>query len=250
MRARQAILFIALVVMATATFDDANAWLEPLPSVRALPIAARVAILYLPTAALVAILWLWGRIGPRVQGAMGWFAALALLSAATLYTTYATPVLMLASALVLLQLAPRVGMLYEARSFPSIRAFLGLTLLAAMSLKWGADIFGLDLVMERYPDLPLDGIGLAACAAAAAALIGIAGLRTRRVQPCSATLWLNLGLFMGIAGALTAHLPSAVRIGFFVSAALVVAGHVALFIGCFLLLSHLLPAREADHVTS
>jgi hypothetical protein len=45
MNARTVILFAALVVMATATFDDANAWLEPLPAIRKLPIAARIAML-------------------------------------------------------------------------------------------------------------------------------------------------------------------------------------------------------------
>lgn len=246
MRARQLILFIALVVMATATFDDANAWLEPLPAIRKLPIAARIAILYVPMAGLVGLLWMWGRIGSRVRGSMGWFVALAVLSAATVYTTYATPLLILANALVLIRLNPRIGDLYDAHAFPSLRAFLGLTLLLAMSLKWGADLFGMDWVMERYPDLPLDGLGLGICAIAVGTFIAATWLRNRRVQPCGANFWLMLGLFAGIAGALTAHLPSNVPHGFFVSAALGIVGHIALFIGAFLLLSHLLPLREAD----
>ena len=246
MRTRQVILFIALVVMATATFDDANAWLEPLPAIRKLPIAARIAILYVPTTILVAVLWMWGRVGPRVHGHIGWFVTLAVLSAATIYTSYATPLLMVANTLVLLQLTPRIGALYDAVSFPAVRAFLGLSLLAAMSLKWGADIFGMDLLLENYPDWPLDGVGLAACAIAVGTLIAAARLRNRRMQPCAATFWITLGLFAGILGALTAHLPSNVPHGFFVSAGLIIAGHLALFIGAFLMLSHLLPIREAD----
>ena len=246
MKARQLILFLALVVLATATFDDLNAWLEPLPSVRKLPIAARVAILYVPMAGLIGILWMWGRIGARVQGHIGWFVALVLLSVATVFTTYATPLLMLANALVLLRLNPRIGDLYDAHQFPSVRAFLGLTLLAAMSLKWGADFFGMDFVLERYPDLPLDAVGLAVCAVAVAVFISVLRLRHRRMQPCSAGFWLALGVFAGLAGALTAHLPSTVPHGFYVSSALVIAGHLALFIGAFLLLSHLMPIREAD----
>jgi hypothetical protein len=246
MKTRQLILFIALVVMATATFDDANAWLEPLPSVRKLPIAARVAILYVPMAGFIGILWMWGRIGPRVQGAFGWFIALALLSAATVYTSYATPLLILANALVLLQIKPRIGDLFDAHSFPSVRAFFGLTLLLAMSLKWGADFLGMDLVMDRYPDLPLDAAGLAACAVAVAILIVALRLRNRRMQPCGAGFWLAFGLLVGVAGALTAHLPSRVPHGFYVSAALQVVGHFTLFIGAFLMLSHLMPVREAD----
>ena len=249
MKARQLILFVALVVMATATFDDANAWLEPLPSVRKLPIAARIAILYLPMAGFVALMWGWARVGSRVRGNIGWFVALAGLSAATIYTTYATPLLILANALVLLQLNPRVGSLYEAQTFPSVRAFMALTLLLAMSLQWGADFIGMDYVMDRYPDLPLDAVGLAVCAVAVGIFIGTLGLRYRRMQPCGAPFWLVFGLFAGLAGALTAHLPSNVPHGFFISAALVVIGHVALFIGAFLLLSHLLPRREADGVT-
>jgi len=158
---RPAILFVAIVVMATATFSDANAWIEPLPAMRQLPIAARVALLYVPYAILVAILWFYARVQSRVQGNIAWFIALAIFAVGAILTPYVTPALMLALALVLLKLSPRPGILYEATSFPSIRAFLGFTLLAAMSIKWGADLFGMELLLENLPSVPLDAVGAA-----------------------------------------------------------------------------------------
>jgi hypothetical protein len=246
MTARRVVLFLALVVMATATFDDANAWLEPLPAIRKLPIAARVAMLYVPSAILVAILWFHARVGPRVQGHMAWFASLVLLSIATIITPYATPALMLGVALVLLRVEPRIGTVFEAVGLPSVRMFLGFTLLLAMSLKWGEEIFGMDLLMERMPNLPLDGVGTAICAVAVAIFVIATDVRHRRMQPCAAGWWLTLGIVLGVVAALAAHLPSTVPYGFFLSAALGIAGHLALFVGAFLLLTHLLPPREAD----
>lgn len=246
MTARRLILFLALVVMATATFDDANAWLEPLPAIRKLPIALRIAILYIPSAGFIAILWLSARLGPRVQGHMAWFAALVLLSIATILTPYATPALMLGLALVLMRVSPRIGTVFEADGLPSVRMFLGFTLLLAMSLKWGEEIFGMDLLMERMGNLPLDAVGIAICGVAVAIFIIATDVRHRRVQPCAAGFWLTLGVILGIAGVLAAHLPSNVPYGFFLSAGLGIAGHLALFVAAFLLLTHLLPPREAD----
>ena len=246
MTARRVILFLALVVMATATFDDANAWLEPLPAIRKLPMAARLAILYVPSAILVAVLWLYARVGPRVHGHIGWFVALVLLSAATVVTPYATPALMLAVALVLMRVTPRIGTVFEAGGLPSVRMFLGFSLLLAMSLKWGEEIYGMDLLLERVANLPMDALGIAVCALAIAIFIIATDVRHRRVQPCGAAGWLTLGIIVGVAGILAAHLPSNVPYGFFLSAALGIAGHLALFVGAFLLLTHLLPPRDAD----
>jgi len=243
---RQAILFLSLVIFATATFSDANAWIEPLPAIRQLPIAARIALLYVPYALLVAILWFFARLQSRVQGHIAWFVVLTVLAIAEIVTPYVTPALMLALALVLLQVTPRVGSLYEATSFPSIRAFLGLTLLGAMSVKWGADLFGIDLVAEHFQQVPLYALGLAADAIAVAILIVAARLRHRRVQPCGAAMWLTAGIVACIAAAGASHLPSNLPFGFFASAALMIAAHLMLFVGAFLLLSHLLPTREAD----
>jgi len=243
---RPAILFVALVVMATATFSDANAWIEPLPVMRQLPIAARVALLYVPYAILVAILWFFARVQSRVQGNMAWFVALAIFAVGTILTPYVTPALMLALALVLLKLSPRPGILYEASSFPSIRAFLGFTLLAAMSIKWGADLFGMELLLENLQSVPLDAVGAAVCAVAVGVLIAGAKLRYRRVQPCGAATWLTAGILTCAGGALAAHLPSKIPYGFYASAGLLIAAHLMLFVGSFLLLSHLLPYREAD----
>jgi hypothetical protein len=243
---RPAILFVALVVMATATFSDVNAWIEPLPAMRQLPIAARVVLLYVPYAILVAILWFFARVQSRVQGNMAWFIALAIFAVGTILTPYVTPALMLANSLVLLKLAPRTGLLYEATSFPSIRAFLGFTLLLAMSIKWGADLFGMELLLENMPSLPLDGVGAAVCAVAVGVFIAGAKLRHRRVQPCGAAMWLTAGIVACALGAVAAHLPN-IRGGFYASAGLLVIAHVLLFVGAFLLLTHLLPRRDSDN---
>jgi hypothetical protein len=156
---------------------------------------------------------------------------------------------MLVVALVMLQLVPRTGTLYEAASFPSIRAFVGLTVLLAISLRWGADIFGLELVEPFAPRLPRDALGLIAAAIATGAFIAFARLRHRRVQPCGASSWLTAGIVLCILGAVAAHLPANIPYGFFASAGLLIAGHLALFVGAFLLLSHLLPRRDADSVS-
>ena len=246
MSPRSAILFAALVVLATATFADANAWIEPLPEIRKLPIAVRVALLYVPYVILVGALWLYSRVGPRVQGHIAWFVVLAALGVAEIFTAYVTPVLMLVVALVLLRLTPRAGTIYEAGSFPSIRAFLGLTLLLAISLKWGGDIFGMDLAMELLPPVPLDGVGALVSAVAVGAFIAIGRLRHRRTQAPGAANWLTAGIVCCIAGAAASHLPAKFAFAFFLSAGLLIVAHLLLFVGAFLLLAHMLPSRAVD----
>ena len=243
---RPAILFAALVVMATGTFSDANAWIEPLPAIRKLPLAARIALMYVPWVILVGVLWLYGRVGPRVRGHIAWFIVLALLAVAQIYTAYAAPLLMLVVALVLIQCEPRPGILYDAALFPAVRAFVGLTLLASVSLGWGADIFGFDLLAEEVPAIPREGLAFAVCAVAVAAFISIARLRHRRVQPCGAAPLLTAGSLVLLAGLVASHLPSKVSFALYASSALLITGHVLLFAAAFLLLSHLLPRREAD----
>ena len=251
MNARALILFVALVILATGTFADINAWIEPLPAMRKLPLALRIAVLYIPYAFLIAGLWLYARLAPRLRGHIVWYLVIAALAVAEVFSPYAAPALMLAVALVSLRTAPRVGTLYEATSFPSVRAFLGLTLLGAISLRWGADIVGMDMLEEYLQDVrnlnvPRQALGLAASAVAVATFISAAGLRHRRVQPCGAALWLTLGIIVCIAGAVASQLPSNVALGFYATSGLFIAGHLALFGGAFLLLTHLLPTREAD----
>ena len=59
-------------------------------------------------------------------------------------------------------------------------------------------------------------------------------------------MWLTAGILACAGGALAAHLPSNIRYGFYASAGLLIVAHLLLFVGSFLLLSHLLPYREAD----
>jgi hypothetical protein len=179
---------------------------------------------------------------------MAWFVVLAALAVAEIVTPYAAPALILVVALVMIRLAPRTGTVYEATSFPSILAFVGLSVLLAISLRWGADLFGLEFVEAFAPRVPRDAMGLIAAAIAAGAFIAFAGLRHRRVQPCGARKWLAAGIVACALGAVASHVPNAAY-SFFASAALLIAGHLALFVGAFLLLSHLLPRRDSDAVS-
>ena len=251
MNARGAILFVALVILATGTFGDANAWIEPLPAIRKLPLAARIAVLYIPYAILIAVLWWYAKLGPRLRGHVAVYVVVAALAVAEIFYSYAAPALLLAVATVLLRTVPREGFLYEAASFPSIRAFLGLTLLAALSVRWGTDILGLDMLDEylenvKNVNLPNQLLGLGAAAIAVAIFIVAARLRHRRVQPCGASHWLTVGIVACAGGAVASQLPSNVPFGFYATSGLFLAGHLTLFVGAFLLLTHLLPTREAD----
>jgi hypothetical protein len=138
MSARAAILFVAMVILASGTFADANAWIEPLPAIRKLPFAARLAVLYIPYAILIAALWWYARLAPRLRGHIVVYIVAAALAVTEIFYSYAAPALMIAIVIALLPTAPREGFLHEAGPFPGIRAFLGLSLLAALSLRWGA----------------------------------------------------------------------------------------------------------------
>ena len=179
---------------------------------RQLPIAARVALSTFRTRSWWAFC---GSSASAIAGAgnIAWFIALAIFAVEPILTPYVTPALMLANALVLLKLSPRPGILYEATSFPSIRAFLGFTLLAAMSIKWGADLFGMELLLENLQSVPLDAVGAGVCAVAVGVFIASAKLRYRRVQPCGAAIWLTAGILTCAGGALAAHLPSKIPYG-------------------------------------
>ena len=251
MKARAAILFVAMVILATGTFSDANAWIEPLPAIRKLPLAARLGVLYIPYAILIAALWWYAKLAPRLRGHIAVYGVVAAFAVAEVLYSYAAPGLMLVIAIALLPTAPREGFLYEAAPFPSIRAFLGLSLLAALSLRWGADIIGFDMLDEylenvKNVEIPDQLMGLAACAVAVAIFIVAARLRHRRVQPCGAAHWLTVGIIACAGGAAASQLPSNVPFGFYATSGLFLAGHLALFVGAFLLLTHLLPTREAD----
>ena len=74
-----------------------------------------------------------------------------------------------------------------------------------MSIKWGADLFGMELLLENLQSVPLDAVGAAVCAVAVGALIAGAKLRYRRVQPCGAAVWLAAGILTCAGGALAAR---------------------------------------------
>jgi hypothetical protein len=105
----------------------------------------------------------------------------------------------------------------------------------------------MELLLENLQSVPLDAVGAAVCAVAVGVLIAGAKLRFRRVQPCGAAMWLTAGILTCAGGALAAHLPSKIPYGFYASAGLLIAAHLMLFVGSFLLLSHLLPKRDADN---
>lgn len=245
-RAVKALFFLSLVLAATGSFTDANGWIGQAPPIAQLLPPLRVGVLHLPYAVLVAALWFYARVGARLQGPPWAFIALFLLAMAQLWVRWVEPLVYFGVVALLLRLAPRTGTLYEATSFPSLRAFAGLALLLAMSLRWGADVFGFNYVRQLSLALPSDVAMLIVCAVVVGAFIVIGRLRHRRVQPCGAGMWLAAGLVAWIAGEALHWAPPAVASADKAALVLQIAGHVLLFAGAFLLLSHLLPRREVD----
>lgn len=243
---RQALLFLSLALVATGTFTDVNGWIGQAPQVAQLLPPLRVAALHVPYLILVAALWFYARMGPRVQGPAWAFGVLFLTAMAQIWVPLEKPVPIVILVALLIRLAPREGMLYEATSFPSIRAFLALTLLLALSLRWGGDLFGFNYARAAAPALPSDVTMLIVCAVVVAAFISIAKLRHRKVHPCGAARVLTAGLVAWLVGEAARWAPPGVPFADKAALALQIAGHLLLFIGAFLLLTHLLPRREVD----
>lgn len=247
---RTAIFLVAFVVMSTATFPDANAWLARLEPLSGLNAGLRYFLLHVPYALLAGMLFALARIGSRLPANPIWYGALGLLAVAHLcaafvpsvYLALAKPLLVAAIVMVLLRLQPRAGSLYEATIVPGVLAFVALTLLTSMSLRFAQDFGGFGLWHPALDRMPADLGNLALAAIVAAAFIVASRIRHRSLQPCPAKPWLAAGVVvwavaegLRFAGAYSVY-ADAVRI----------AAHGALFVGMFYLLSHLLPRRAAD----
>lgn len=243
---RPALLFVSLALVAAGTFTEVNGWIGQAPQIAQLLPPLRVAALHVPYFILAAALWLYARPGPRVTGPAWAFIVMFLTAMAQIWVPFVKPVPLVFLVALLIRLLPREGFLYEAVSFPSIRAFIGFTLLLAMSLRWGGDVFGFNYARAAVPNIPSDVTMLAACAIGVAAFISIARLRHRKVQPCGAGLWLAGGIAAWLVGEAARWAPPTIGLVDKAAVVLQIAGHFALFIGAFLLLANLLPRRKDD----
>ena len=243
---RPALLFISLALVAAGSFSDANGWIGQVQQIAQLLPPLRVAAIHVPYFLLVAALWLYSRVGPRVTGPAWAFVVLFVAAMAQIWVPFVKPVPLVIAVTLLIRLLPREGFLYEAASFPSIRAFLSFTLLLALSLRWGGDVFGFNYVRAAAPNVPSDVTMLAICAIVVAAFISLARLRHRKVQPCGASKWLTAGLVAWLVGEGARWAPPTTGLVDKVAVVAQIAGHFALFIGAFLLLAHLLPVRDPD----
>ena len=241
--ARPAIFFVAYVVMMVATFADAAAlasrWANPF-------------LLYVPAALIAAGVLAHARIPPRLPESMGWYAALVVLTLAQLstlaiaspYLAAVKPALMLAVALTLLRVKPRIGDLYQGQTTPGFTAFLAFTALISLSVTPLKDLAAVGVSHPAIDRIPWPMTNLAAAAVLAAAFILLTGIRHRSMQPNSAKSWLVPGIVVFIVAAAAHHSQATLeyaRYGLF-------AAHLLLFIGATYLLGHLMPSRASDHM--
>ena len=239
--ARPAIFFVAYVVMTVATFQDAAAvaskWANPL-------------LLHVPAALIAAGVLAHARVPPRLPESIGWYVALfvptvgqlAIFAIASPYLAAAKPALMLAVALTLLHVRPRIGDLYQATTMPGFTAFLAFTALVSQSITPLKDLAAVGVTHPMIERVPWPMANLAAAAIIAAAFILLTRMRRRSLQPCPAKAWLVPGILVFLAAAAAMHAKDLVEYARYG----LVAAHLMLFIGVTYLMSHLLPTRAAD----
>ena len=250
---RPALFFAAYVVMMVATFADAAALVSP----RVNPL-----LLYVPAALIAAGVLAHARIPPRLPQHPGWYVALGLLALAQFaspflgvvlfaapfvalpYLAVVKPLLMLAVALVLLRVRPRVGDLHSAEVMPGFTAFLAFTALVHSSLAIVRDLAAAGATHPMIEKVPGPMANFVAAAMVAAAFILVTGIRRRSLQPSPARAWLLPGIVLWFASAVAMHFAMTREYAPYG----LVAGHLLLFIGATYLLSHLLPRREADEL--
>ena len=255
MRWRAAVFFLALVVLARSISLALQSLFAVAPALSGLSPDLRYVLTHVPFVVIVALLLRHADVARRLPPGMAWYALLAILAAAKIAFFWVSfpgmwaivPLLLVVVMLVLLRLAPRTGDLYQSSLMPGFTAFLGFSLLLASS--WPLD-YGVWLV-RRLPlppmTLPVLLPNLAIAMLVAALFILLAGLRHRSMQPNPSAGWLWIGIVLTI-------LVEAANIAFqgvfkpeYVLAVRVTA-HLALFVGSFYLLSHLLPRRAADEL--
>ena len=250
---RGAIFFVAVVVLARSLALALQALFGAAPTTGAMRSDVRYLLTHVPFVLVFALVFAHARILPRLPANPAWYAVLALLAAARVamfwisfpFMWALTPALLVVVVLVLLRLVPRTGDLYQASTMPGVAAFLGFALLLATS--WPVD-YGVRLLQyAQLPSLRLPILlpNLVIAMAVAGAFIVASRIRHRSMQPnpAAALLWI------GIVLALVAEAVNIALRGFFKPEyllALRVTAHLALLVGSFYLLAHLLPGRAAD----
>ena len=251
--ARTAIFFLAYVVMTFATFGDARALL---------PTELNPLILYVPAALIAAAVITHSRIPGRLPENWGWYIALAILAIAQFmhpflgvvlfaadfvalpYLAIVKPLLMLAIALTLLRVKPRIGDLYLSGLVPGFTVFLALTALIHQSVALVKDLAAAGVAHPAIEKIPGPMANVAAAAIIAVLFVMLSGIRHRSMQLNPSKGWLVTGIVVWLASAASVHFPVARGYGWYG----LVAGHVMLLVGMTYLLSHLLPRREADEL--
>ena len=251
--ARSAIFFLAYVVMMFATFGDARALLPP---------EVNPLVLYVPAGLIAAAVLAHARIPPRLPDNRGWYVALAILAIAQFmhpflgvvlfaadfvalpYLAIVKPLLMLAIALTLLRVKPRVGNLYLSGLVPGFTVFLALTALVHQSVALVKDFAAAGVTHPAIEKIPAPMTNVAAAAVIAVIFVMLSGIRHRSVQWNPSKGWLVAGIVVWLASAASVHFPEVRQYGMYG----LVAGHVMLLVGMTYLLSHLLPRRDADEL--
>ena len=273
--AARALFFAAVVVAMKAMFDpDVNARLVAFEPLGNLPIVVRDVALHLPYALFAALLLTRAEVWRRLPSAIGWYVVLPVLAvtvfapgaiaashAALLDLVAHVILLLLIAAIVMLltRLTPKPGFIYEGSSFPSVKAFLALTLLLALSIGFVTPIevgTRMGAILER---IPVAYLNLVVAAIVVAAFIAASGVRFRSLQPNASSGWMTFGIVLWVLAQLLEPVIPLLRTyglareraavlfidnATAIKAGLEIAAHVALLIGCFLLLSHLLPERD------
>ena len=269
------LFFVAFAVAMKAMFDpDVNARLVAWEPLGNMPVIVRELVLHVPYALIAALLLtraeVWGRL-PHMFSLYGPLAAVlaALLMSGTMAQSYpvaaliARPLVVLVLAavvvMILTRLTPKPGYVYEGSSVPSVKLFVALTLLLALSIELAAPLAnaaGAGAVLEKAPVVYLN---LVVGAVLAAAFIVASGVRFRSLQPNSASGWMTLGIFLWLLAQLVEPVIPLLRnyglhkergVAEFINyattikAGLEITAHALLFVGVFMLLSHLLPERE------
>jgi len=240
---RPAIFFVAYVVMMVATFGDAG------------PLATRWGspfLLYVPAGLIAAAVLAHARVAPRLPESIVWYAVLLVLALAQLAAPFVAspwlalvkPALMIAVALTLLRVKPRIGDLYQGQTMPGFVAFLAFTALISMSLHPLTDLAALGVTHPALERIPSPMSNLAAAAVLAAAFVLLSGMRHRSMQPNPAKAWLVAGIVVFLVAAAAHHSKATLEYARYA----LLGAHLLLFIGATYLLSHLLPSRPSDHM--
>ena len=253
---RSTVFLLGFAVMATAMFYDFQALMGVWQAIGNMRPDMRYALVHLPFVVLAAVLFAHAQVFPRLPEHPAWYVVLGVLAVARLvilqvsipFVWVTRPALIVIVVLVLLRLKPHVGDRYQASMVPGFTAFVGFTMLLAMSLPPADMLFMLfkaQLALPRQTPIVVPTLVLAA--GVAGIFILASGIRHRLMQANPGVKWLWPGVVLAI-------LVEAVDIGMrgFFKAELVlavrVAAHLMLFVGAFYILANLLPRRRGEEL--